>query len=337
MDCLHCHVPNPDEKKFCGDCGAVLNTPEEVRIRQLAESILEEQFRRRDQKLLELESADAIFDKLKKRAAPTIFAITVALAIVGFVGYDQFKSLLGAMKVTEAGALASLRGQTELETQHIRQEAAGERASLQSSASKETTEFHKEVSTMRADSEKSSRELQAEVKQARTKLAEAQNEIVQLMTQGTVLKNKYDNVGTQLASLQNLSSQPGTNAVGLNESVSATDQITVLTQSPSSRIYSVGSSGPEVERIQSRLKELGCYDGVVDGQYGVSTKEAVERFNHARGDAFPSGVVDPFGWFTLFSLTGDEATSSLSGGIPRVSISSPSTPVLGAARCTPGG
>jgi peptidoglycan hydrolase-like protein with peptidoglycan-binding domain len=39
-----------------------------------------------------------------------------------------------------------------------------------------------------------------------------------------------------------------------------------------------GSSGPEVKALQTKLRQLGLYTGDVDGDYGVSTRIAVSRF-----------------------------------------------------------
>jgi hypothetical protein len=344
MNCLRCGAQSIDGKKFCGDCGAALNTPEEERIRQLATLILEEQFRQRDQKLLEIETAEAIYDRLKKLAAPTVIAITVAVAIVGIIGYREFNSLLGAMRVAETEAVGRIKSQTDQETQHIRDEGAGERASLQTGAAREAAAFRKDVSGMRAESAKSSKDLEAEVKRARAKLVDAQGEIAQLMEQGTALKDKYDRVGTELAIIQRLTPETSDNVVGLGKPISS-GQLVALTQAL--RTYSIDSSGPEVEQIQSRLKELGCYDGAVDGKYGVSTKEAVERFNRTRGEAFPAGVVDSLGWSMLFgpiypapksvlTIQGAVAVSSnvsLSRLNPGELNPGAMVPVLGAVRC----
>ena len=53
-----------------------------------------------------------------------------------------------------------------------------------------------------------------------------------------------------------------------------------------------GMQGEEIIRLQQRLQELGYYSGVVDGQFGPGTREAVYLFqqvNHLEAD----GVVGP--------------------------------------------
>lgn len=47
---------------------------------------------------------------------------------------------------------------------------------------------------------------------------------------------------------------------------------------PTEPLLRVGSIGQEVKALQSRLKELGFYDGDIDGDYGGGTRSAVELF-----------------------------------------------------------
>ncbi|MBR3817051.1 MAG: spore cortex-lytic enzyme [Clostridia bacterium] len=45
-----------------------------------------------------------------------------------------------------------------------------------------------------------------------------------------------------------------------------------------STLSKLGSRGNEVRRIQSKLKQLGYYNGAVDGIYGIATQKAVRSF-----------------------------------------------------------
>ncbi len=45
----------------------------------------------------------------------------------------------------------------------------------------------------------------------------------------------------------------------------------------------IGSRGPEVTNIQSRLSELGYYSGSIDGIFGTQTQNAVKRFQRDYG------------------------------------------------------
>jgi Putative peptidoglycan binding domain/HEAT repeats len=48
-------------------------------------------------------------------------------------------------------------------------------------------------------------------------------------------------------------------------------------------ILKPGNSGDEVKELQTKLKELGFYDGIIDGGYGGGTRTAVSKFQSANG------------------------------------------------------
>ncbi len=50
-----------------------------------------------------------------------------------------------------------------------------------------------------------------------------------------------------------------------------------------STLSKLGSQGNEVRRIQTKLKELGYYNGAVDGIYGIATQKAVRSFQRNCG------------------------------------------------------
>jgi N-acetylmuramoyl-L-alanine amidase len=52
----------------------------------------------------------------------------------------------------------------------------------------------------------------------------------------------------------------------------------------------LGSSGADVEKVQSRLRQWGYYTGAVDGVYGQATADAVKMFQQRNGIT-PDGVV----------------------------------------------
>ncbi len=63
-------------------------------------------------------------------------------------------------------------------------------------------------------------------------------------------------------------------------------------------IYLRGSKGPEVERIQVRLKELGYYRGPIDGDFGGGTERTVKAYQRSRGLS-ADGKVGPKTWASL--------------------------------------
>lgn len=56
-----------------------------------------------------------------------------------------------------------------------------------------------------------------------------------------------------------------------------------------SALSKMGSTGSEVSKIQSRLKEWGYYNGAVDGIYGTKTRDAVIKFQKKNG-LTPDGI-----------------------------------------------
>ena len=72
----------------------------------------------------------------------------------------------------------------------------------------------------------------------------------------------------------------------------------------------IGSRGEEVRQVQKKLKELGLYNGSVDGIYGVNTQKAVRQFQKNCGIT-ADGIAGPK---TLLYLGLGSGTSSYAGG-----------------------
>lgn len=70
-----------------------------------------------------------------------------------------------------------------------------------------------------------------------------------------------------------------------------------------------GSRGSEVRQIQTKLKNLGYYSGIVDGIYGTNTKNAVIKFQKSCG-LKADGIAGPQ---TLLYLGLGSSASSSSG------------------------
>jgi hypothetical protein len=63
--------------------------------------------------------------------------------------------------------------------------------------------------------------------------------------------------------------------------------------------YRLGSNGPEVERIQNRLRALGFYQGPLDGAFGGGTDAAVRTFQRSASLGV-DGLVGADTWKALF-------------------------------------
>lgn len=77
-----------------------------------------------------------------------------------------------------------------------------------------------------------------------------------------------------------------------------------------------GSRGPAVMELQTQLKQLGYYDGAVDGLYGKSTKTAVSQFQKAVG-LTEDGIVGPITWNRLQAAQAKKTTPAASSTTPQ--------------------
>src|SRR5689334_20854541 len=104
IECARCNAPNPLEKKFCGDCGAHLD-PTFGAIKEIVGSTLREQVegiiteRYKDQKVVELETTQAIASRLSEWAklfgffvGIPIAVLILILAILGIRTYTDFSN-----------------------------------------------------------------------------------------------------------------------------------------------------------------------------------------------------------------------------------------------------
>ncbi|MTJ53741.1 peptidoglycan-binding protein [Anabaena sp. UHCC 0253] len=64
-------------------------------------------------------------------------------------------------------------------------------------------------------------------------------------------------------------------------------------------ILTPGTKDPEVQVIQVQLKALGYYNGIIDGEYGLSTQNAVAQFQQQKGLKRADGIAD---WATRQDL-----------------------------------
>jgi hypothetical protein len=99
VECARCKAPNPDGKRFCGDCGAPLESAVTAakglvgtELRDQVNEIIREHYK--DQKILEIETAQAIASRLLDWAKLLGFFIgipvAVLLLILGVLGISKY-------------------------------------------------------------------------------------------------------------------------------------------------------------------------------------------------------------------------------------------------------
>jgi hypothetical protein len=108
MDCIECKVPNPDDNRYCGKCGAELG-------RTLDETIRKKNFR--DRQATEMEITDAVAGRLMRWggwlstvAALILAAFGIALGLV----YHDMRATMDAAKAQIARAVTD--GKNNLDT-----------------------------------------------------------------------------------------------------------------------------------------------------------------------------------------------------------------------------
>lgn len=75
-------------------------------------------------------------------------------------------------------------------------------------------------------------------------------------------------------------------------------------------LYQQGSHGKKVKQIQNRLKNLGFYEGAIDGIYGPGTEGAVKAFQHSENIVI-DGIVGPTTWDYLFEDENEKESTIL--------------------------
>jgi F0F1-type ATP synthase membrane subunit b/b' len=107
MNCPRCNTPSPEGKNYCADCGTPLNITltylEGFVTKQIKES-LDAKFK--DQKLVEMETAQAVVERVYgwSKLFAYFIAIPLALLLVGFsiAGIRKYEDFTGLVRGAEA-------------------------------------------------------------------------------------------------------------------------------------------------------------------------------------------------------------------------------------------
>ncbi|MCP4406058.1 MAG: hypothetical protein GY801_53290 [bacterium] len=110
MECLRCNVSNPEGQKYCGNCGMNLDPTLgplkdflESNLQQEVQAVLKEQIK--DQKVLEVETAQAIVSKLSDWAKLFAYCVgiplTLLLIVLGVLGIKTYTDISKAADKAE--------------------------------------------------------------------------------------------------------------------------------------------------------------------------------------------------------------------------------------------
>jgi len=121
--CPHCKAENPDDKKFCGDCGTRLTDPFSTSQREALETSVDErvqallQERYKEQKLIEIETTQAIVERFSNWAkllgAFVGVPIALLLLVLGVLGVKTYSDFTAKVDKIETDTTAKLTAAQE--------------------------------------------------------------------------------------------------------------------------------------------------------------------------------------------------------------------------------
>jgi hypothetical protein len=123
VQCPNCGASSPDDKRFCSDCGALLDANFgaikqylDANLRREIQASLREDFR--DQKLVQLETTEAIAEKLTSWAKLFAFFVGIpiflALTLFGWLGFKSYSDFSKAISNATAEISVALKEAQEL-------------------------------------------------------------------------------------------------------------------------------------------------------------------------------------------------------------------------------
>ncbi|HMG14775.1 MAG TPA: zinc ribbon domain-containing protein, partial [Saprospiraceae bacterium] len=114
MKCPNCHIENPENQKYCGDCGTLLidTIINDKIFENKIESIIQKQLK--DKQVVEIEITENIASKIANWAKLFAYFIGIPFAIIifilGFLGYNSYSSFTKLIEDNEK----KIRPQIEL-------------------------------------------------------------------------------------------------------------------------------------------------------------------------------------------------------------------------------
>jgi hypothetical protein len=119
MECPKCKVPNPDEKKFCGECGASLDPVAMAvdaylssTLRMQIQSIIKEELK--DQNVMEVELSANVAERLSGWLKLFAFFVGIPVGLfvifLGFLGVDKYQDFRAKLEKVTSEVVAKVEG-----------------------------------------------------------------------------------------------------------------------------------------------------------------------------------------------------------------------------------
>src|SRR5882724_6990882 len=106
MTCPQCNSPSAEGKKYCADCGTPLD-PQAKHLETFVKTQVEESIKERfkDQKLVDIETSQAIAERFHGWAklfgffvALPVAIVLIVLSFLGIQKYSDFKNMIGGIE-----------------------------------------------------------------------------------------------------------------------------------------------------------------------------------------------------------------------------------------------
>lgn len=242
MKCIRCDTPNPEGQKFCGNCGAPLDPNLGPLIKEYLQTHLPQEIRAalkeqlQDQKVVEVETAEAIWDRLIKWTKYVAFVIGIPVAILAGVGV---KSCLDLSKAREEidYKLRAAKDNTDQLIDKVK--SASEKIDRQVN---QITSLEQKVGTLKTQAERLSPTLEkAEMLSKR------------LSSRGGVLEREYEKIEEQLAQIKTLNEKVG----NLETTVQKIEEFIIFKPDAALTPEEASKLKSDFSRFRSYLDDLG--------------------------------------------------------------------------------
>src|SRR3954465_14641747 len=103
MNCPSCNALNPDDKKFCGECGAPLN-PDPTSFKELVKSTAREEVRGslkdyiKENRIAEFDITEKVTNRLLGWVKTLGLLIGILLTVAGYLGFANLNSIINSSK-----------------------------------------------------------------------------------------------------------------------------------------------------------------------------------------------------------------------------------------------